>query len=193
MPGAGHELISRAFFSQIIIRIASLAGGHPGYSVMGGGSMRFSVPGVRSKEVDESIIPSTRSPGQWPSLVIEMGYSESLSHLRIEAAWWLENSQGATRMVIIFRLKRDPNSIWIEVWKVVTNTSQVARARPPFSATCTHGWDIDEHGIVTPLVAPIIPYLTVFDTPHIGGRDIVFSADDLTTFAVHVFAMLPPC
>ena len=93
-------------------------------------------------------------------------------------------------MVIIIRLKRNPNSIRIEVWEMIPNTGQVTRARQANLPACTHTWDIDENGVVTPQAPLIIPYLTIFDTPHIGGTDIVFTVDDLTRFAVRAFSQL---
>lgn len=54
--------------------------------------------------------------------MIEVGYSEPLSQLRICAEWWLVNSGGLTRMVIIILVSGGPNALHIELWELRPNT-----------------------------------------------------------------------
>jgi hypothetical protein len=46
-----------------------------------------------SKESDSAYRPPSRKKTDWPTFVIESGYSESLQHLRSTTSWWLGNSQ----------------------------------------------------------------------------------------------------
>ena len=77
--------------------------GHDTFSVVDVGAARFHCPGKRSKEGDNGMMCPTRSGRgiEWPNLMIEVGYSEPLNQLRIDAEWWLVNSGGLARMVII--------------------------------------------------------------------------------------------
>ena len=34
--------------------------------------------------------PGTRDRGEWPGLVLEVGYSQTFGSLRMNARWWLE-------------------------------------------------------------------------------------------------------
>ena len=90
-------------------------------SVTGIGSTRYHVPGKRSKEADEGIRPRTRPAHGWPSLVFEIGYSESLPALHCDAAWWLLNSNGDTRMVVVIRAAENPPYLHLESWELVPN------------------------------------------------------------------------
>ena len=77
--------------------------GHDTFSVVDVVAGRFHCPGKRSKEGDNGMMCPTRSGRgiEWPNLMIGVGYSEPLNQLRIEAEWWLVNSGGLARMVII--------------------------------------------------------------------------------------------
>ncbi|CDM27064.1 unnamed protein product [Penicillium roqueforti FM164] len=59
---------------------------------------------ICSKEPDGSWIPEQLPPGRndrWPTIVLEVGVSESKKKLRADAAWWLASSQGQVHVVII--------------------------------------------------------------------------------------------
>ncbi|KAJ5949489.1 hypothetical protein N7454_001073 [Penicillium verhagenii] len=60
---------------------------------IGSGSMKGN---MCDKEPDGSWIPSNPPPTDniWPSLVVEVVYSESLRRLHLDASWWLANSRG---------------------------------------------------------------------------------------------------
>ncbi|KAG0640424.1 hypothetical protein HOY80DRAFT_884733, partial [Tuber brumale] len=117
MPSEVHERASRSFLIKLAFKIAALPG-HSEDSILPVGSTRFSVPGKRSKEGDEGIKPAdTRADGdEWPSLMVEVGTSNSLLSLRQDACWWLDHSNEQTRMVILISLEMDPKSLHLERW-----------------------------------------------------------------------------
>ena len=71
MPGAGYKIASRRFLIEIMQRIMPIPG-HTIGTVVAMGATRFLVPGVRSKEGDEAIHPTTRDRDDWPSIVVEV-------------------------------------------------------------------------------------------------------------------------
>ncbi|KAI5809561.1 hypothetical protein DFH27DRAFT_508298 [Peziza echinospora] len=186
MPSASHEVASTMFMMEIMQRIMSIPG-HTMRSVVGMGATRFSVPGVRSKEGDQAIRPTTRSRDDWPSIVMEVG-SESLRQLRLDAEWWLVNGAGQVRMVIILRVGKDPYSMRIESWEMVA-TTRITRAARANTPRCTQAWAIDQASAIAPQgVSITIPYMAIFDVPNIAGRDIEFTSSDLSSFALWVFS-----
>lgn len=72
------------------------------------GSIRLS--GVFSKkEADGSWIPTPQIPGRgpWPTMVVEVAVSESYRKLRADADWWISNSHGAVKVVIIVDVSKE--------------------------------------------------------------------------------------
>lgn len=119
MPGCRHEVTSRTFFYYIATAVQDIPN-HSPTSIEGVGSTRFhSTPGERSNEGDEGIKCRTRAGrDNWPNVMLEVGCSEPLSQLRIDAEWWLVSSKGATNMVIIIQMSQQPDALDLEVWKM---------------------------------------------------------------------------
>ena len=213
MPGPGHELTSRGFSYEIMKHVDALPGQAP-RSLINMGATTFHVPGQRSKEADEAFFPRTRQRGEFPSVVIEVlfthiipsterdrfevayiwrvqvGLSESLHRLRMDAQWWLINSNGTVKMVIIIRLQRNPHSIRIEQWEMVTSRPITRHNSTGMHPASTSIFEIDQHGIATPANVPLtIPYLTMFDQPRVGAADIVITSQELSAVALCVFQL----
>ncbi|KAG0643358.1 hypothetical protein HOY80DRAFT_1020245 [Tuber brumale] len=194
MPGAAHERTAIDFYLTLIENISSIPG-HSIRSIRSVGCTQFQVPGRRSKQGDAGLMPATRQrETDWPSLMIEVGYSESLPLLRCDAQWWLLNSGGQTRMVIVMKIKRNPNAMRIECWEMippryprVTRSGQLVGPRPGFRQS----FDIDNLGTVTPTGRTmIIPYHAIFDIQHPTGRDVIFSTNEISSYTMHVFSGL---
>jgi hypothetical protein len=73
-----------------------------------------------SKEGDSAYKPYSRRPNvtDWPTIVFEAGFSESLAHLRYDAEWWLKHSGGEVKIVIIILTKPAQSKIQIEKWEL---------------------------------------------------------------------------
>jgi hypothetical protein len=69
-----------------------------------------------TKEGDSTYQPKCR-PGKddWPTLVFDAGFSESLRALRRDARWWLTNSGGEVKIVIVISI-RSAKTLRIEQW-----------------------------------------------------------------------------
>jgi hypothetical protein len=92
-------------------------------SIVATGSGRFGRPAGRSKEADIGYKPCSRDmEDEWLSFVIEVGVSESLAMLRRDAAFWITNSDGKTRIVILLSIDRRDRQILVERWKEVPRT-----------------------------------------------------------------------
>jgi hypothetical protein len=94
-----HEGVAREFALMFDLKLALL---DVRASLVATGSARFGRRGGRSKEADVGYKPISREmKHEWPSFVIEVGVSESLAMLRTDAAFWITNSDGRTRIVIV--------------------------------------------------------------------------------------------
>lgn len=151
VPGSKHELAGGTLNSQIWSAI-SMIPGHSLLSIAIPGATRFHCPGKRCKEGDHGIRCSTRVDRgiEWPNLMIEVGYSEPLSHLRTDAEWWLVNSGSLTRMVIIILVSDRPDALDIEVWELGPNPRRKTRHTPATIPIATSRLQIDNAANVSP-------------------------------------------
>lgn len=83
--------------------------------IVGMGSTRFEGHST-SKEADAAMKPITsqRLAMDWPTLVFESGFSESLRRLRTDAKWWLTNSSSQVKIVILIDIGLDAQKLHIE-------------------------------------------------------------------------------
>src|SRR4051794_32051498 len=72
-----------------------------------------------SKEGDSAFKPLSMRPrkADWPTIVLESGWSESLTRLRRDAHIWLENSGGDVKIVLLFSIGRTVRTMMIEKWE----------------------------------------------------------------------------
>ena len=120
--------------------------------------------------------------------MIEVGYSETLKQLRIDAEWWLVNSGGLTRMVIIILVSDSPNTLEIEVWELGPNLKCKTRSMPATIPIATNKLQIDDVAVVSPANTSLtIPYAVLFDNGHPSATDIVLSHIQLSGVANFIF------
>lgn len=149
MPSRVHEQIATTFHSFVILKLAEIGLSMFNKTVISCGSGRQD--GVAcSKEPDWSFMPGNMSDGalggsEYPSLILEVGYSESTNHLRSDARWWYANthqnkSQLGTKLVVLIHADpADPRNIDIEIWTEIANPSTApdTRGRPAKALSCT--------------------------------------------------------
>jgi hypothetical protein len=114
----------------------------------------------RGKELDESWYPRSRPFLNPPSFVIEIGHSESRAQLWIDADFWLTQTNGRTKLVLLINLHPD-KSLALERWEALPNprpARQAARAasRREFIPNKVQDLTIDSQGNVqgAPLYLP---------------------------------------
>ena len=81
------------------------------------GSMRFKGK-HSSKEAHCGLKPSSFRPSKdgWPTLVFECGVSKSGIRLGADASWWLQNSQGEVKIVLVLKASEEDRKIELEQW-----------------------------------------------------------------------------
>ena len=130
------------------------------------GSASWRLP-RRGKEPDESWYPRSRLFLDPPSFVIEVGHSESKAQLRMDADFWLTQTNGRTKLVLLINPNPD-KSLALERWEALPNprpAREAARAasRREFIPNKVQGLTIDSQGNVQG--APLyFPCDLIFDT-----------------------------
>ena len=96
------------------------------------GAAKFVLGGV-SKEADSSYKPlSIRPrPTDFPTIIFEAEWSESLARLRQDARLWLEKSRGEVKIILLFSVRRTATvrTMIIEKWE-----NRPIPANPPVPA-----------------------------------------------------------
>ena len=117
MPYHYHEKISRQFDIWINSALSNMGLNFLNHDFWFGGVGR-STGRLCSKEADATFFPGHPAAGvsvSWPSLVLEVGLSESLSQLRTDAHWWYANSHHQTQLVILISANLNSHDADIEI------------------------------------------------------------------------------
>ncbi len=182
MVGVMHEGVAREFATMFDLKVALL---DVRESLAATGSGRFGHRGGRSKEADVGYKPISRDMAdEWPSFVIEVGVSQSLAMLRRDAAFWITNSDGRTRIVIVLSVNQRDRQILVERWEEVPrirpNRSTVNYSRiPGLMQSITLNADVQYDG--PPLQ---IPAQKLFDVlpANIPAGEFLFTPSNLNVF-----------
>src|SRR5262249_33369750 len=113
---AKHEAAHLKFSSKVVAKLLQMGIDDEIYPL---GGTKF--PGRRSsREGDSSFKPLSFRPNEadWPTIVFEAGLSESLRRLRVDAKWWLTQSEGDVKTVIIISVKPAQSLLHIEKWEL---------------------------------------------------------------------------
>src|SRR5256714_5693847 len=116
VPTAKHELAHRHFGQKLTTRAAGMGLENDFLDL---GATKFQVRRA-SKEGDTAFKPLSMRPREadWPTIVIEAGWSESLRKLRLDAGFWLEDSGGDVKIVLLISIgrRRGVRKMIIEKW-----------------------------------------------------------------------------
>jgi len=115
MPDPKHELASSVFASLLWEKITPISLRRELVDMRG---TRYDGLAGFSKEAHSAFKPKSSRPRgtDWPTLVIETGVPETLDRLRVDAHWWLTNSLGAVKIVLLFSITEVDHTILIEKW-----------------------------------------------------------------------------
>jgi hypothetical protein len=113
-----------------------------------------------SKEGDSAYKPLTARPREtdWPTIVFECGYSESLRHLRCVARWWLTESRGDVKIIITISVQPAQSTLQIEKWEL----TPLIGSRPSTRAFP------NPHNIPRPLIPTKTTEITIISNTPIG-------------------------
>ncbi|GFF33958.1 hypothetical protein IFM51744_02288 [Aspergillus udagawae] len=146
---------------------------------------------TRTKKHDQSYKPVNMPAGysgHWPSVVIEVAFSESQSKLANDARWWLNASGGELKTVITIAVQNRRKSITIDKWEGISRPTRgdPGKIVPEVVQKVTitrEGDDAPVHITGAPLV---IGFEKLFLRPaeeQKGEGDVVIDHDDLTLIA----------
>jgi hypothetical protein len=180
VPTTAHEVVSTNFVIKIALQAARI--GVPDEDCISLGAATFRGNSI-SKEADGGFKPATLRPHKldWPTLVLEVGVSESLPRLRNDARWWLSNSGGRVNIVLIFHVNEGTKTILIEKWEIKPATAQIptqiqAITINPNSVTGAP-LTLDFHQVFLRQAKP-------------SEHDMVFTTQDLQNWSNRVWAAL---
>ena len=198
VPTKEHERVTRAFSHDFVHRIEHM-GLTELYDLCDMGGTTYTERSTK-KEADSCWRPiATRpNPLDWPTLVFEVGVSETLRKLRNDAQWWLANSQGRVKIVLLFKINRVARTIHIEKWECrpVTPTYALRSNRPPVQVpTQIQTVDIDANGVTGSPPATTPPLVLHFQNillrqPVPPEQDVIYTAQDLQGLVNAIWAVL---
>ncbi|KXG53383.1 uncharacterized protein PGRI_004330 [Penicillium griseofulvum] len=87
------------------------------------------------KEADAAYGPAQPVPGRnpkWPTVVVEVGVLESYRKLQADAEWWLTNSRGDIKLVIIVSISRKTPNIKFETVTLDPTVNSLRLQRPRY-------------------------------------------------------------
>ncbi|KAK0656744.1 hypothetical protein B0T16DRAFT_317884 [Cercophora newfieldiana] len=152
--------------------------------------------------------PERQGIGEWPTLVIEAGDSESLGELQNDMRWWFRTSNHDVKIVILAKFDRRQHSILLEKWEEEISPPQGAITRSQAAAIS------QQNGVLEPVKRQLITItrdettnpvsynvtrgalvlgfrLLFLRDPGLQERDIVLSIQDLQRYAEDVWAVVP--
>ncbi|GIK05321.1 hypothetical protein Aspvir_009428 [Aspergillus viridinutans] len=208
IPGFTHEHLINDFTSKVTSDLQNM--GIPYWERRWIGTTTYKPGNNRGKQADQGFTPPSRQGAQgqtrgWPTLVVEVGVSESMAKLRSDAKFWLNNSNGQTRIIVLVSAKR--GRVTFEKWMlmppnapnpappayVATLRSRPVH-RPPLvnQPAATQQLYSAQEVVVTPTGmtgAPmVLPFRAVYDrAPTANETDIAITAQDFRRFVETIF------
>src|SRR5271155_2906119 len=115
VPTAKHEAAHGTFSDQLVVETALMG---LRWELFRLNATTYKTPRM-SKEGDSAFKPGSMRPLEtdWPTIIIESGWSESLTKLREDARRWLENSRGEVKIVLLISIGRRARTMIIEKWE----------------------------------------------------------------------------
>jgi hypothetical protein len=136
-------------------------------------------------------------------LIVEAEVSETLARLRVDADWWLANSNGDVKIVVIICIVRAAKSLVIEKWCLPPRTpaTPATRANAPIATKIQELTIIQNPPILPPQgTSPTYsvtgaPLILEFEklllrAPVPPEGDVIFTSADLQAWAAEFWSML---
>ena len=195
-----HETAAVAF-GEVITSAAKYTMGLPLIERHPLGAGKNTAPGGSpSKEPDWSMVNANirPNPDDFPSIVIEVGFSESLQKLRSDARLWFSMSSNDVQIVILIAVRAANNEIIIEKWTTGPPPAgrRSSRHTPPQVPQIEQEITITRTPpntfAITSGTAPLIlEFSRLFLRPAVGAEhDIMYTQADLVDIAAAIFRMV---
>ena len=198
VPTAKHEA-SHGTFSDQLFGEAMLMGLR--WELFRLNGTTYTTPRM-SKEGDSSFKPRSIRPleADWPTIVIESGWSESLARLRRDAHFWLEDSGGDVKIVLLISIVRPAGTagtarrMIIEKWenRPVPPNYPATRSNTTQIPTQIHTITIDSNANTVNGAPLTLEFPKIFLRQPVPPRehDFTFTAQDLSAYATNFWAGL---
>ena len=121
IPIAALENAHTSLMSGILDKIIAL-GVPPNELCMLGAITQKGEFAARQADSSFKPTPERRGESDCASLMIECGLSQSLADLRAAANWWLSNTQGQVRVVVVVSADLQNKGVFLEIWKMVLSS-----------------------------------------------------------------------
>lgn len=190
MQGPMHEIVVKGFESTIWGKI--YAEGQKA-EISPAGSTTYQGTGS-GKEADASLRPRRARPNDsdWPTVVLECGLSEYARRLAVDARWWLHNSEGAVKIVLLVFASAKEKTIRVELWqldtienKEVTHENDIVEVTMP---TLKNAINITAGGVTgDPLTLKFKDIFLRKPKTKRGEADYVFSVEDMRSYYDHLW------
>jgi hypothetical protein len=208
IPSRIHEGVHRAFADECAILARSMGLLRQEFFSVGSATYTRLLRGNQrtSKEADGCWINLLLRNGatDWPSLVIEAGYSQGMASLRSAARWWISRGQGQVRIVLILSIKVATRTIKVEKWvpRSATMNSYVQnhlRPRPLSNLnfpTMSGSITINQSTIPSAITGDLpltLEFQQIIGRPAGAGAneaDMVFSAQDLDNITLPLWSLV---
>jgi len=146
IPSAEHEGLHRGLDEDLFIDAVSMGLRREFFGI---GSTTFMDRDANGNIISEGEGDSCRKPtsmrtnrDHYPTLVIEVGWSQTLEKLREKARWWFDKSIGDVKIVLLVKSSPGSNHIRIEKWKLAPAASRqgatTTRAATAMTPQCVH-------------------------------------------------------
>ncbi|KAN0075134.1 hypothetical protein V8E54_007745 [Elaphomyces granulatus] len=154
------------------------------------GSSKYTGQNQSAKEGDTAWKNILLRPkqGDWPCVVIEAGLSESLPRLRVDASWWIQNSGGQVKMVLLIWIQPSLKKVAIEKWIPTMPMTRTSPRRPAQTyPICNAKISIDQSQTPSTFQGPQL----TLEFENLVGRpanpplegDVIFTHPDLDQWA----------
>lgn len=171
MPGHHHEEIIQTFtaFLHQTLGEMGLSRLNRDFWLRGAGE---ATGHSTNKQPDNCFLPGNKraagADAEWPSLVLEVGVSESIPQLRTDAAWWYSNSGGRTKMVVLVHVQKQKTTI--EIWTEVNRGPLGVQTQSPADKklACTQSATLEKGRVSKTLE---IDFLTLMRRPPQTSRE----------------------
>ncbi|OKL55854.1 hypothetical protein UA08_08884 [Talaromyces atroroseus] len=118
MENERHGVASRKFGHMLVVQLSHMNNDRLDNGLMPVGTAHFQTTD-RIKRAHDSFRPrrfgSSRTR-HWPSLVLEVGFSEPYRKLKEDAKWWLTSSNDEVKSVVVISLNQRYREIVVEKW-----------------------------------------------------------------------------
>ena len=197
MPSLRHDAAHLILIKAIETRVLRM--GLDEYKLYPTGSTMYKGnSGAKQGDSGVKPVPEREKESDWPTLVVECGVSENIRELQADSNWWLTNSKGDVKIVILVLVNLEGRTLAIEKRQLVADSTspstriwstQEFRA-PAATARVDVSWDVTGTDFVVsgPLT---IEFESILLRPSVPPEeDLVFTRQDLGKLAKMILSGL---